>query len=58
MKLRYLGPTDEIALVNGKEYIAVGENSQMYLVVDETGGEYLYPKELFAIVEDSRSIRQ
>ncbi len=52
MTLRYTGPTDEVALINGKAYEAVGENSQMYLVIDETGGEYLYPKGFFEIIED------
>lgn len=54
MTLRYTGPTDEVALINGKAYEAVGENSQMYLVIDETGGEYLYPKGFFEIIEDRR----
>ncbi|MCL2504423.1 MAG: hypothetical protein FWE94_07530 [Coriobacteriia bacterium] len=46
-KLKYIGKSDPISLINGKVYDAVGENSWAYLVIDEENEEYAYPKELF-----------
>ena len=51
MSVKYIGETDITMLINGKAYEAVGENTFFYCVIDESGEEYLYPKELFEIVE-------
>lgn len=51
MKVRFLGPDDPLALLNGKEYEVVSTQCGWYRVVDETGGAYLYPPRAFEVTE-------
>ena len=54
MKVRYIGESDPLELLNGKVYdvIEVDEDAGWYQVVDETGDDYLFPPESFEVVED------
>lgn len=59
MKVRYLGESDPVALINGKIYDCVGEEYGEYRIIDEEGYDedqeiqgYLYPKEFFEIVRE------
>lgn len=60
MIVRYIGETDPLALINGKEYEVLGICGGMYRIVDEEGtyeGEevagYLYDPDAFEIVSGS-----
>lgn len=52
MKGVWKGDNDELGLLNGKTYDIVSEefDGKMFSVVDETGGEYLYPSDDFELV--------
>lgn len=59
MRVKYIGPTDPCCLVNGKEYECLGEDSDLFRVIDEEGTDenetlqgYLYEKHLFIIVSE------
>lgn len=54
MKVRYIGESDPLELLNGKVYdvIEVDEDVGWYRVVDETGDDYLFPPKSFEVVED------
>ncbi len=46
LKLKYIGESfGERSLTNGKVYAAVGENEDMYNVVDDSGAECFYSKD-------------
>ena len=56
MKVRYIGESDPMALLNGKVY-DVSETYEVdgetfFMVIDETGEDYSYEPELFEIVEE------
>ena len=53
MKVRYLGESDSLELLNGKVYevTKVVYDGSFYSVIDETGDDYLYPADQFEIVE-------
>lgn len=54
MKVRYIGASDPLELLNGKVYevLEVEEEEEWYRIVDETGDDYLFPPEDFEVVED------
>lgn len=59
MKVKFLGETDPFALINGKVYDVISIEEGWYRIIDEEGFDetqeiqgYLYPPELFEIVED------
>lgn len=51
MKVKYLGDSDPLALINGKVYEALSVEEGYYRVIDETEDDYLYDTDLFVIVE-------
>lgn len=51
MKVRYLGESDPLQLMNGKVYEVLSIEKEWYRIIDETIDDYLYPPELFEIVE-------
>lgn len=60
MIVKYVGETDPLALINGKEYEVMGICSGMYRIVDEEGtyddeeiAGYLYDPDSFEIVSGS-----
>lgn len=61
MKVRFLGESDPLMLMNGKVYDVVAVEDGWYRIEDEDSDAnpyddappgYLYPPELFEIVED------
>ena len=52
MKVKYVGESDPLELLNGKIYdvIEIDEVLGWYRIVDETGEDYLYPAEDFEII--------
>lgn len=56
MRVKYLGESDPLMLLNGKVYDveAVEGDSKIgpwYRIIDETGEDYLYPADGFEVVE-------
>lgn len=56
MIVRYLGETDLVSLINGKEYEVTGIEDGLYRVIDEEGMDpdddvpgYLYPPDICAV---------
>ena len=47
--VRYLGETDPLELVHGKQYEVISIEKNWFRIIDETGEDYLYPPELFEI---------
>ena len=55
-KVRYLGESDPLALLNGKIYDVIEEDEEgYYRIIDETGDDYLYDTDDFEVVEESDS---
>lgn len=42
MKVKFMGESDPLYFINGKEYEVLGTEDGMYRIVDETGDDYLY----------------
>ena len=58
MKAIWRGEDDELGLRTGKTYeiLSVECDGKMYNVIDETGGDYLYPAEDFEIIKETEVI--
>lgn len=52
MKVRWIGETDFLVLTHGKVYTVLAIEKKWYRVIDDSGEDYLYPPELFEIVEN------
>ena len=52
IKVKYLGESNPLALLNNKVYEARVLKKGWYGIVDETKEEYAYPPEQFEIIED------
>lgn len=59
MKVRYIGKSDPVCMIHGKEYECIGEEYDSYRIIDEEGIDenqeiqgYLYPKRFFEKIED------
>jgi hypothetical protein len=48
----YLIPNNRIDLKPGKIYEVLREKPKWYVVIDESGEDYAYPKSFFEIVEE------
>lgn len=53
-KVRYKGKTDPVMLSNGQIYDVVSVENGWYRVVDNEGEDYLYPPQLFEIIEGTQ----
>lgn len=51
LKVKYIGESDPLCLLNGKVYDVLSIEYDYYRIVDETGEDFLYDTELFDIVE-------
>ena len=51
-KLKYMDESDPFMFIHGKIYTAISQSKGWYRVIDETGEDYLYPPELFEVVEN------
>lgn len=51
-KVRWLGKTDFLVLTHGKIYTVRSVEKGWYRVVDDSNDDYLYPPEMFEIVEN------
>ena len=52
MRAKYIGKTDFLVLTHGKLYEILSVEKDWYRVVDDSGEDYLYPPELFELLED------
>ncbi len=59
MKVRFIGESDPLALLNGKVYEVISVEKGWYRIVDETGTDkdveiqgYLYPPTAFEIIDE------
>lgn len=51
MKIKYIGKTAPLELTHGKIYEVLSVEKDWYRIVDDTHEDYLYPPNLFEIVE-------
>lgn len=55
MKVKYIGKkSSPLYFIEGKVYEKIGESRDMWRVIDETGEDYLYPPEIFEVVEEDK----
>ena len=50
MTVKFLGESDPLYFINGREYEVLGAENGLYRITDETGEDYLYSLEEFEIV--------
>lgn len=50
LKIKYIGETDFLVLTNNKIYYVISIEKDWYRIIDDSGEDYLYPPELFEIV--------
>ena len=50
IKVKFIGETDPIYMINGKIYDVISVEKTWYRIVDEEGEDYLYPPELFEVI--------
>ena len=55
VKLKFIGESDELMMLNGKIYNARHSQKGWFGVIDETGEEYAYPPACFEIIEEEYS---
>ena len=51
MKVKWLGESDPLMLINNKVYEVLSIEKGWYRIVDETDEDYLYPPEFFEVIE-------
>lgn len=52
LKAKYIGETSPLELTNGKIYPVLSVEKGWYRVVDDTGEDYLYPSDVFEVVNE------
>ena len=52
MRAKYLGKTEFLVLTSGKVYEVLSVERDWCRIVDDSGEDYLYPPELFELVND------
>lgn len=52
MRAKCLGKTEFLVLTNGKVYEVLSVERDWYRIVDDSGENYLYPPELFELMND------
>ncbi len=50
--VKYRWKSDPFYFINGKTYRMIGETHGLWRVIDESGEDYLYPPEVFEVVEE------
>ncbi|MBO1870233.1 hypothetical protein J4O15_04630 [Lachnoanaerobaculum sp. Marseille-Q4761] len=58
MKVRWLGKAEALILTNDKIYDVISIERGWYRVIDDSGEDYLYPPEVFEIVEEDNKIKK
>lgn len=47
MRVKFIGNSDLLALINGKVYEVLSVDQEWFRIVDETGEDYLFQPDLF-----------
>ena len=55
MKVRRKGKTDFLLLTHDRIYTVLSIEKGWYLLIDDSGDDYLYPPDNFDIVEEQRT---
>lgn len=53
MKVKYIGKTEYLVLTHNEIYTVVSVEKGWYRIIDDSKEDYLYPPEVFEIVEGS-----
>ena len=51
LKIKYIGETDFLVLTHNIIYDVISIEKEWYRIIDDSGEDYLYPPELFELVE-------
>jgi len=51
MNVMYIGKTSPLELTNGKIYEVLSIERGWYRIVDESGEDYLFPPDVFKVIE-------
>lgn len=51
-QIRWPGPTEFLYFTHGKTYEVLSVEREWFRIIDDSGEDYLYPPELFEIVEE------
>lgn len=54
MKVRYKGKGSSVSLINNKVYEVIAIEKNSYRIVDESGEDYLYHKDNFETVDETK----
>ena len=54
MKVKWFGKTDFLVLTNNKIYDVISIERGWYRIIDDSGDDYLYPPDMFEIVEEDK----
>ena len=54
MKVKWIGKTDFLVLTNKKIYDVISIERGWYRIIDDSGDDYLYPPDMFEIVEEDK----
>nr|DAM46163.1 MAG TPA: hypothetical protein [Caudoviricetes sp.] len=54
MKVKWIGKTDFLVLTNNKIYDVISIERGWYRIIDDSGDDYLYPPDMFEIVEEDK----
>lgn len=55
MRVKYIGKTDQLALINGKEYDVISVERGWYRIMTEIDDDYLFPPQAFEIVDQQEN---
>lgn len=54
MRVKFIGNYGSpISVIAGKVYTCINETRSWYRIIDESGEDYLYPKNDFEVIEES-----
>lgn len=53
MRIKWTGKTEFLVLTHGKEYDVISVERGWYRIIDDSGKDYLYPPQLFTVVDDT-----
>ena len=52
MKVKSIVPTEFLVMTKGKVYDVLAVEKGWYRIIDDSGEDYIYPPEMFEIVEE------
>ena len=52
LNVKFIGKTIPLELTNNKIYSVISTEKGWYRIIDDTGEDYLYPPEMFEIIQE------